>query len=719
MDLITITWLNEKFKSRRKFTQTMLPELIKRLINESLNKEASLYMPSGDDTTLPGFDGISKNCNIEHRYIPKGNAVYETGSNQNAKEKFKNDLEKRIKDSTFEHKEDYTYCAITSKIIKENEKKQRINKFKSVSKFKDIKIIDLTDIHSWLNEHITVMMWLLKELNEKLEMYDITSLEDEHKRIMVLPENPSSTNIFINSLCKNEKKVNRDKILTLLKDNQNKLISIKSPYGKEFSYSFCIATLFNSNEEFIKEKTIIVNNQDAMNFVSKNSENKIVLVNFNSNDDRFIHELKNTYIFLDSFNNQENVINLGYINRNNYIKEIQNYGYSYDKASNLAFYSDFNPVTLRRISSLSPTIRIPSWSNDYSKNKLIPLLLLGEIDFNNQKYLKILKLLKVSDIDEFIYLLNEWSDKKESPLFRYKSIYKFSSRKEGFEFIKVELFLEIFKNLENEIINNFKSVDSIKNISSLIFNNIVDGFVILSNSSDDNKNHFQKFCSQIIENLNNDAELIYESSHFFPKLSELSPKEMIQFLNKIITDEKLFNSIIEYANKDNSFTNEFISNLLELINITISFKEVALDSMTLLLDLYFLYKSDLILQSLSEKLSIITSLTGDVSISFQNKIDYFINYIKNKDNQLSRILIFKIFKTQSYFYSSKNSYVENEKEQEELTIQEITDNLLKIYICLNNHSTTNELIENIELILEKILMNPIIFTFLKKKFLYK
>lgn len=56
MKFITSKQLNTWADSRE--CQSMLPELIKRLIYASTQKIQRLTMPSGDDVHMPGWDGV-------------------------------------------------------------------------------------------------------------------------------------------------------------------------------------------------------------------------------------------------------------------------------------------------------------------------------------------------------------------------------------------------------------------------------------------------------------------------------------------------------------------------------------------------------------------------------------------------------------------------------------------------------------------------------------
>ena len=49
--------------------------------------------------------------------------------------------------------------------------------------FKNVIVLDANDLEEWLEEHIDVALWLLKEFGRSIDEYDIGLVEDEWKNI--------------------------------------------------------------------------------------------------------------------------------------------------------------------------------------------------------------------------------------------------------------------------------------------------------------------------------------------------------------------------------------------------------------------------------------------------------------------------------------------------------------------------------------------------------
>lgn len=94
--LITATLL-KGWASKRE-SQSILPELIKRLIISSGAKVRKMSIPSGDNVYIPGWDGqVSSDSPIFN--VSAGISLWEIGTNSDVRTKANNDYNKRTNDS--------------------------------------------------------------------------------------------------------------------------------------------------------------------------------------------------------------------------------------------------------------------------------------------------------------------------------------------------------------------------------------------------------------------------------------------------------------------------------------------------------------------------------------------------------------------------------------------------------------------------------------------
>ena len=109
----------ELVKKNKKISEIIIPELIHRLIRQTINCNTYTHFPSVVDIFTPSWDGIVLNNKIEHRFLLLGNIVFEIGTKKNTYNsltKIDDDYEKRKIDSSINNKIDYSYIVLTTKI---------------------------------------------------------------------------------------------------------------------------------------------------------------------------------------------------------------------------------------------------------------------------------------------------------------------------------------------------------------------------------------------------------------------------------------------------------------------------------------------------------------------------------------------------------------------------------------------------------------------------
>ncbi len=693
-------------KKNKKLSETFIPKLIHRLIKETIGQNTYTRFPSDDDIFVPGFDGIVKNNSTPHRFLPQGNICFEIGVKTDCYKslsKINDDYVKRKNDVSITDKENYSYIAITTSILNSNTKQIKCDKYTKEKIFKNVLILDAIDITSWMKEHINICIWFLQNYGEKIDDYDINLVSDEWDRISKATNPNLSVNIFTNGNESNSTKLIKD----LLEIKENRIFTISSEYyGRDFAYSFCIASIISSENNSLIEKAIVVNSQQAMNYVNAFCKGKIVLVNFNCLDDRFALCLNNIYIFFDILLDVD--IKLNMIKQNEFVKEVNKLGYSESEASKISFLVDYNVLTLRRLLTKIPSIKIPLWSKNCNKNELIPLLLMGEINMDKMEDIDFLKLLIGDDIDAYTEKLNLWSEMNQSPILKYGNIYRICSRKECFDFLQIDIFSTKLKNIEDkmsyvlsDINNTYKKEYDIplfnyKRIDRLI-DHILDGFIILSEKNKNNQIHFDTFVENVFKNLYGKYDQTLALSQHFTKLCELSPSSFISFLQKLMTDDKDNLSNLINTKPKNAFTNNnFINCILWSLEIVLKNENYALIGFEILLDFYYLFDDKILFDFVIRYLSPLATMAGLISIPFSKKIDFFFNYIEKKEKTKTLKIIDQLnnMENDSIMIGTSHSYRNYDMKKIEVTYQEIFDMKSKTFNWLvENQNDTNELVK--------------------------
>lgn len=719
--LITAQRFVDLVKKNKKLSENIIPNLIHRLIRETITNVTYSRFPSYDDVFAPGVDGLVKGNTTLHRFLPTGDLYFEIGTNTDCYKsisKINSDYQKRKNDNSIVDKKNYTYIAITTSILNSTNKQTKCDEYIKENIFKNVLILDAIDITNWMEEHINICIWFLQNYGEKIDDYDISLVSNEWEKISKVTIPNLTNDLFIAGNESNSKKLIED-----LKETQtNKIFTIASEhYGRDFAYAFCISSLMNSKFDELIERAIVVNSQSGMNYVNAFCKDKIVLVNFNCLDDRFAIDLNNTYIFFDTLFEVD--IQLNMIQQRIFENEVAKLGYFGSDASRISFIVNYNVLALRRFLTKIPSVKIPLWSKKSEKNELIPLLLMGEINMDKIGDLEFLKSMIGDNTDAYTEKLNLWSEINQSPILKYDNIYRISSRKECFDFVRVDIFSLKLKSIEEKMIlalsevkkqniNKWYFNDESYKWSDRLINNVLDGFIILSNKSKNNQIHFDLFVEKILTNTYGNYELALTISHHFNKLCELSPSSYISYLSKEISSDK--ENFEKFINTKSSGTFEninFINYVLFGLEEVLQIESYALNGFKVLLDMYYSFSNDkVLLDEVIKYLSPVASITGLINMPFSNKIDFFFGYIENKNYEKTFRIVDDLYKNDnnSVMVGISPSYRIYDKKEIKVTYPEIFEMKSKAFSWLiENEKDSNNLIQMIKELLQNIHSLPL------------
>ena len=108
MKLITSVQIQEFFKGTSRRGQEILPELVRKLIRLSINRNGSVHFPCGDAIYTKGWDGTVQDNTITNEYVPISNSFWEMGTNARTLNKIKADYDKRKILATNYNNREYT-----------------------------------------------------------------------------------------------------------------------------------------------------------------------------------------------------------------------------------------------------------------------------------------------------------------------------------------------------------------------------------------------------------------------------------------------------------------------------------------------------------------------------------------------------------------------------------------------------------------------------------
>ena len=158
MKFITSTHLKQWADTKE--CQSLLPELMRRLICASVKQLDRLSFPSGDAVHMPGWDGIvSSQESID--MVPEGVSLWECGVNKDIQTKAKDDITKRTANPLGYIKSDSTFVFVTPREWAGANAWVLANQ----TGWKKIVVYTAVELEVWIEKCPTVGMWLADKLN--------------------------------------------------------------------------------------------------------------------------------------------------------------------------------------------------------------------------------------------------------------------------------------------------------------------------------------------------------------------------------------------------------------------------------------------------------------------------------------------------------------------------------------------------------------------------
>ena len=262
MKLITANLLSHLNDTQKRRMESILPELVKRLIESTVDIDY-LRMPSGDDINSPGFDGIVE-CKKSSKFIKKGLSVWEFGTNAKTIEKIESDYKKRTNNSLGIDKLKVSFYFVIPKTWRYKTSITEWEKNHS-GEWKSVKIIDGSILCDWINSVPSVIAWFLEEIYEEASI-DFCSIEKAWDSFSQKTSPRFSKEFFC---------IDRsDEILKLKKAlKEESVIRIKSDFRID-AYGFCLTSLLG------QKNIVVVNNEKTYRLLVTISKNTIYVLSF-------------------------------------------------------------------------------------------------------------------------------------------------------------------------------------------------------------------------------------------------------------------------------------------------------------------------------------------------------------------------------------------------------------------------------------------------------
>ena len=390
--------------------QSLLPALLRRLVNTTGGEIVSSDFPAYDHSQKHGWDGTVESNNATP-WIPSGVSKWEFGCGKTPKTKANGDYTTRTKAITKSERENTTFVFVTPRNWPK--KDEWIQMKKAEKKWKDVRVFDANDIEQWLEHSVPGQVWLAEQLG--LQTNDCQSLNNYWLSWSQTANPAISPRIFDSAIVDHSKKI---------KDwNQSQTARpfVITAASKEEAMAFlcCIA---DQVEELhpLKEQAIFVSSADTVKRLAKVSTDFIPIAYTDESQNGLVNSFKNRPSIIIPERNIKGIkpdICLDLPNFESFREALKEMGFDDAQIDIRANQSGKSPTILRRQSAEIPAFRKPAWATSPKRiRSMIPLVLAGAWKSNQDADQDILQILAKSDYSEIEKTIAELASLDDSPL---------------------------------------------------------------------------------------------------------------------------------------------------------------------------------------------------------------------------------------------------------------------------------------------------------------
>ena len=542
MKLITADKLSRFFRNNQRRGQEVFPKLLKKLIYSSVTRANYIRIPTEDCIWASGVDGFVDIQESNDFHVPVGYSCWEFGTNQGYKTKADQDYQKRTYDDSSINKEEYTYIFCTPYVwdckvsIEEWQKSKNDD-----GVWKEVKIYDAVIIEDWLETHLDVAIWLLKEFEEKLCEDSIKDFYDEYKRVTELTCPHISNGMLI---CSNET-LAKNFVERLKKDAQKTYI-IYTPTNIEYGYFFVIGSIQTFADEELKSKVLVVKSEAAFDDLKKHVKNVIFVLLFDYHGETY--QKDNAYITITTENVYSDMVKLQYPLFYDFKKCLEDIGFHPSLAFEMTSKLNRNISCFKRKYASNPLIKRPIWAEDKSKRSIIPIALVTTFDEEYDGDKEIISMLSGKSYEEYIDDLAEWKSSEDSPVSEYKGKYRINSKEEALRVLDIQINSDKVKKLKEIFLKIFSCENSGEIIDCSIYEKsrysknivigILDTFAILFNGS----SALDRDINEIFNSFGENIAFLKQNCSLLPKLAEIAPSVFLDVIEMWIDNS---NSVLK------------------------------------------------------------------------------------------------------------------------------------------------------------------------------
>ena len=536
MKFITSTHLKQWADTKE--CQQLLPELIRRLIESSVTNIDKLFFPSGDNVSLPGWDGILT-CGESIGPVPAGVSLWECGATKDVKGKIDDDFSKRDENPLGYDKSTSTFVFVTPRIWTGAD--DWVNNHQNG--WKKVIVFTAVELEQWIERRPSVGMWLAEKRQifpsggymlpetywnrwaqgEKITLpYDIVLPGREEISKQIVDTCKVANSLTIQALTQNE------------------------------GIAFAIASILTSEDaDRLKSRMIVVTEKDAYNDLVEHYDNLILLTTV-TEDIHYSTKRGHSVIVASTPADQikKDIVPLPIIEKEGFVKTLVSIGIDDAKARAIAKDTARDINVFRRREGIA--IEKPKWFE--SIEDLLPAILVGKWTDTVDGDKNVLELLSGMKYEQYEKKLSAHLMEEETPLIQVGNTWRIRSPYEAIDYAQamfttsvLNKFREVCQSLiqddDPEAIDKidpdiFRFRKSKQKYSNIVKEGVYQTLCLLSIVDDSYDKKHVLWVDETVKELLKDWDFsrFLSNKQYLTDLAEASPKEFLNFIEKVPTD---------------------------------------------------------------------------------------------------------------------------------------------------------------------------------------
>lgn len=536
MKFITSTHLKQWADTKE--CQSLLPELMRRLICASVKQLNRLSFPSGDAVHMPGWDGIVS-CQEPIDLVPEGESLWECGVNRDIQTKANNDITKRAANPLGHIKSDSTFVFVTPREWAGADTWVLANQ----TGWKKLVVYTAVELEAWIEKCPAVGLWLAGKLNVLnaggYQLPDVFWMQwasgDKHTLpYQIVTAGRSQAIDCVLKACFNPS------VLEIQALTQSEAVA------------FVLASIATcSGADKLLAKTIVVTDKNTFDDLVSHYENLIIITTFRDN---MSYALSRNHTVICAVTPEDQVSTaekLPRVEREGFVKAIEDCGFDSVQARKIATDTARDVNVLRRRMKIDKLK--PEWANSDGILALLPIILLGQWNENVPGDLELVEKLSGKTYSDYAKILQGFRLMSDSPIAHVGTVWRLKSPMDTMSYASVYLtdgdlakLKEICALLiadddpdaeEKLILDEWRMWQFKQRFSSNVKKGTYQSLILLSLISDESENRNVWVDGLVRELLNGwSLQRFLSNRMYFTLLAEVSPEAFLEFLEEIGKD---------------------------------------------------------------------------------------------------------------------------------------------------------------------------------------